>query len=305
MEEKQITVQTQETPPAISFNFDQLKAWAVGMTERYKDLVVTEDAIADVKRDMAELNKAKKAVDDARKEAVRRVSEPIKAFEAQIKEVTGIFESVYSALADQVKAFEAAQRDEKRIKILELIQECTTEKFCGAEYAPRIEIPVQDRWLNKTTTMKSIREDIIISLDRYIEEEQRKKALEQAKKDRVAAIENHVKALNQQYEFAFSVSKFIDGRALNMGIPLDQILSGIGTYFERMIPKKAPPKPVPEPTPTPGPIPDPEPETPAPTARKTAAISIIIEYDMRNKSKIMECLSGLRDLCVNYAERRR
>lgn len=51
--------------PVLAFNFDQLKAWATALAERYAAIVVTEDAIADVKRDMAELNKAKKAVDDA------------------------------------------------------------------------------------------------------------------------------------------------------------------------------------------------------------------------------------------------
>ena len=39
--------------PVLSFNFEQLKAWATSLTERYANMVVTEEAIADVKRDMA------------------------------------------------------------------------------------------------------------------------------------------------------------------------------------------------------------------------------------------------------------
>lgn len=100
--------------PVLSFNFEQLKAWATSLTERYANMVVTEEAIADVKRDMADINRAKKIVDDSRKEAVRRVSEPIRIFEGQIKEVCAIFDTAYSKLGEQVKTFEDTQREEKR-----------------------------------------------------------------------------------------------------------------------------------------------------------------------------------------------
>lgn len=109
--------------PVLAFNFEQLKAWATDIAERYANIVVTEEAIADVKRDMADINKAKKAVDDARKEAVKRVSEPIRSFEAQIKEVCAIFDTAYSKLGNQVKAFEDAQREEKRKSVEALISE--------------------------------------------------------------------------------------------------------------------------------------------------------------------------------------
>ena len=131
--------------PVLAFNWSKLKAWATSLTERYADMVVTEDAIADVKRDMAELNKAKKAVDDARKEAVRRVSEPIRAFETQIKEVCNIFDAAYAGLSGQVKAFEEAQRNEKRKVVEGIIRESLLDAFDDAEH---MRIPVQEKWLN-------------------------------------------------------------------------------------------------------------------------------------------------------------
>lgn len=100
--------------PVLAFNFEQLKTWATSITEHYANLVDTEDAIVDAKRDIAELNKAKKAVDTTRKEAVRRVSEPIHTFETQIKEACGIFDNVYNMLSQQVKAYEEVQRESKR-----------------------------------------------------------------------------------------------------------------------------------------------------------------------------------------------
>ena len=42
--------------PVLAFNVEQLRAWATGLTERYTNMVVTEDAIVEVKKDMADLN---------------------------------------------------------------------------------------------------------------------------------------------------------------------------------------------------------------------------------------------------------
>lgn len=113
--------------PVLAFNFEQLKSWATEIAERYADMVVTEDAITDVKRDMADINKVKKAVEDSRKEAVKRVSEPIRTFEAQIKEVCAIFDTAYNKLGEQVKAFEDKQREEKRAVVHEIIAKAVAD----------------------------------------------------------------------------------------------------------------------------------------------------------------------------------
>lgn len=182
-----------ETLPALSFNYDQLKEWAHGLTERYTNMVVTEDAIVEVKKDMADLNRNKAKLEEARKEVVRRVSEPIKSFEAQVKEVVGIFDAAYAGLSGQVKAFEDAQRSEKRKRVIELVNECFVERFGNndAEW-PESNVHILEKWLNKTTSLKSIREEIEATIQRQVEEEERRKALAQAQKDRAIAIENHV-----------------------------------------------------------------------------------------------------------------
>ena len=215
-----------ETLPALSFNYDQLKEWAHGLTARYSDMVVTEDAVADVKRDMAELNKNKAKLEEARKETVRRVSEPIRAFETRIKEICGIFDETYSRLGSQVKAFEDAQREDKRAVVHEIIAKAVTASGYG------LTIPVQDKWLNKTTTLKSINEDVAAIVQRHIEEAQRKAALEQARQDRIASIESHVHSLNERHGFEFSVSSFVVGQFMNMDTPLAEVLKRVESAFK-------------------------------------------------------------------------
>ena len=307
-------LQIQETLPVLAFNLDQLKAWATELVAKYTDLVVTEDAIADVKRDMAEINKTKKAVDDARKEAVRRVSEPIKTFEAQIKEVCTIFDSAYAKLGDQVKVFEDAQREEKHNKVLELIGQCFAEAFGSYGDWPNFEIPVQEKWLNKTTSLKQVREDIVAILQHYLAEEERKAALEQAKQDRGTAIETHMKALNGQYEFEVPMSVFVHYFS-DLTTPLNAILANITAFFrseaevwertraeqqqtkEAVCVSQAEHKSVC--------VSENAKSERQTVPAQTRIMSIAIEFDLANEAKVNACLETLKTLCVNYGARQR
>jgi hypothetical protein len=297
-------LQIQETLPVLAFNFEQLKAWASGLTARYNGLVVTEEAIADVKRDMAELNKAKKAVDDARKEAVRRVSEPIRAFEAQVKEVCGIFDDAYGKLSGQVKAHEDAQREAKRKDVEGMIVEANMNAFGEAAF---LDIPVQDKWLNKTTSIKSIREDIGAIIERHIEEEQRRKALEQARQDRVAAIESHVHALNQRHELSLPVHRFMFKQYTDLTIPIDAVFADVRAVFEGEARKAAAEgSPHIRPTPTerkPDPAEQAPQKTKSATPASTSVMSVIFEYDPANQARISACLTNLRSLCISFTTR--
>lgn len=310
-----------ETLPVLAFNFEQLKGWATEIAERYAGVVVTEEAIADVKRDMADINKAKKAVDDARKEAVRRVSEPIRSFESQIKEVCAIFDTAYAKLGEQVKAFEDAQRAEKRSTVLELIGECFADAFGAHGEWPDFEIPMQEKWLNKTTSLKSIREEVAAIIRRHVEEEARKAALEQARQDRAAAIESHVAGLNTMHGFSFPVSRFFGERNLDLTVPLEVVLSGISAFIEnentqreRQKAKDAAPA-VPSASPGAAVKSTPQPENAgqssadplgkAEAPAQTRIMSIVFEYPVGNEAKVKACLETLKPLCVKFGVRTR
>lgn len=299
--------------PVLAFNFDQLKAWATGLAKRHENVVVTEDGVADARRDMAELNKAKKAVDDARKEAVRRVSEPIRAFEAQIKEVCGIFDDAYGKLSGQVKAYEDAQREAKRKDVEGLVIEANMNAFGQPAF---LGIPVQDKWLNKTTSIKSIREDIADIINRHIEEEQRKAALEQAKQDRAAAIESHVKALNQLHSLNLPVARFMTGYFMDMTVSLEHANRRIDDVFANEIELRQAEKsaqrtleecsaPKTQTRAQHGHAAAPNKSCLSPAPAKTRAMSIVLEYDVSNEAQVKASLDNLKTLCVSYGARYR
>lgn len=290
------------TLPVLAFNFEGLKTWAEGLTARYADLVVTEEAVVDVKSDMAELNKSKAKLEEARKETVRRVSEPIREFEKQIKEIVGIFDAAYAGLGAQVKVFEDAQRNEKRKVVEGIIKE-----ECDAAYGsgPRLNIPVQDSWLNKSASLKAVRDSVAAIIEKDLEEERRRKALKQARQDRAAAVESHVKARNQQHGLDLPLARFMGGSSLDMNIPLEQVLRGIDGVFDRAVQlreaEKEKPAPVAASTPASQPAPAPAREA----TGKTRAMSIVLEYDVAHEPQVKACLDTLKTLCVGFGARYR
>lgn len=72
----------QTTLPAVGFNFEELKAWAQGITERYAGLVVREEDVAGIKHEMAELNKTKASLEQARQDRAVAIEEKCKALAA-------------------------------------------------------------------------------------------------------------------------------------------------------------------------------------------------------------------------------
>jgi hypothetical protein len=297
-------LQIQETLPVLACNFEALKAWATELVERYADIVVTEDAIAAVKKDMAEINRAKKAVDEARKEAVRRVSEPIRSFEAQIREIFVIFEDAYLSLSTQVKAFEDAEREEKRKAVFVAIQNEIAQAYPDGITPDTPDIPIQDKWLNKSASMKSIRADVQAIIERRKEEEKRRKAQEQAQQDRAAAIESRVRSLNEKHGLNLPVSRFLVGMGSSASLAdvlADTEKAYVAVLEREMLQRErqssavdthvSPVAPRPEPGPVPAPVPG------------TRAMSIVIEYAPENQGKVTDCLKTLRTLCVSFTTR--
>jgi hypothetical protein len=202
------------TPPAVQgFDYAALEAWALAIAEKYQGLVVTEDQVVGIKSEMAHLNATKKKLDDARKDAVKVVSAPIKEFEAQIKAVCAIFDNTYAALSEQVKNHEERAREIKRQEVLFAIETLTAEAGF-----PGLEVPVQDSWLNKTQKPKATADAIKAIIADHIKAEKDAAALEQAKQDRAVAIEQQCAALAQGYGFALPVSQFLKLHDLSLAL---------------------------------------------------------------------------------------
>lgn len=119
--------------------------------------VVTENNYKDAKKDRADLNKLVKQVSDARKSFENKAFDKWKADKSKImdfeKEVKGYSEE----LAKGMEVFDEKEREEKRQQIFEawesLLEERNSDFY---DLTPKF----NDKWLNKTTSTKSIEDDL-------------------------------------------------------------------------------------------------------------------------------------------------
>lgn len=155
--ENTLIILKDETVAKFEFNFEELKQWALEKVEKYQNLMITESQVTDIKKEMADINKYAKEIDTKRKEFEKQYKSRIDPVLAQILEIKGIFDSAYNGLKTQVDSFEAAEREKRRQAVQEQIDEVIRTEGLQ-EYASRFAI--QDKWLNKSTTQKSIKEDI-------------------------------------------------------------------------------------------------------------------------------------------------
>lgn len=141
-------------PKEIGFNFEELKGELTKRLEHYNNLVVTEDAIKEAKDDRANLRKLSTALGNRRKDVVDQWDAPLTTFKNQVKELQELIEQPVASIDKQIKAFEESEKAKKRKEVEAAYAEIVPENL--REIIP-FERILDQKWLNKTTTMKAIR----------------------------------------------------------------------------------------------------------------------------------------------------
>ena len=298
----------QASLPVVSFDYAGLVAWANGFVSKYKGLVVTEEQIPEIRDIMAEINKAKINLDNARKETVKELSAPLKDFEGKIKQVNAIFDEVYRFLGDQVQHFVEQEREAKRKLVLDIIADELASR--QAEIEP-FDIPVQDKWLNKSTSQKAVREAVHGIIDQRIESECLRRQAVQARQERAAAIEQAVKAANAENGISMPVHKFMDSLNTDpdtdFSTVCDRIKKAADTEVSRLsegTTASVVQQPAQE-----QPVETPVSQEPAACALPTAesgpdkTMSIIISFSPANEGAVRQALAELKKHCTSYGAR--
>lgn len=154
MNELKVTVN--QEAGKINCNFAEIEAYAQEVKTRYSGIVVTEDSVAESKKDIATLRKLYKNLDDARKQVKERYMEPYQEFEKQIRESLEKIQEPIAELDEQVKEFERQRKEEKKQKIEQFFEELAGDM---KEYLS-LEKIYDKKWENKTASYMAIREDI-------------------------------------------------------------------------------------------------------------------------------------------------
>lgn len=144
-----------ETPEIKITNKEKLDALVDAVVKKYSGIVVTEDTLKECKKTLTELRKLSKELNAKRLEKQRQYETPVKEFKAQIDAYINQINDVISDIKQGTDEFEEKRKAEKQTTIQNLINEMAGNYGVDPET-----IEIDKKWLNKTTTMKKITEEI-------------------------------------------------------------------------------------------------------------------------------------------------
>ena len=144
-----------ETPEIKITNKEKLDALVDAVVKKYSGIVVTEDTLKECKKTLTELRKLSKELNAKRLEKQREYEIPVKEFKAQIDAYINQINDVISDIKQGTDEFEEKRKAEKQEAIQNLIAEMAGNYGVDPET-----IEIDKKWLNKSTTMKKITEEI-------------------------------------------------------------------------------------------------------------------------------------------------
>lgn len=144
-----------KTPEIKITNKEKLDALVDTVVKKYSGIIVTEDTLKECKKTMTELRKLSKELNAKRLEKQRQYETPIKEFKTQIDAYINQINDVISDIKQGTDEFEEKRKAEKQKAIQNLITEMAGNYGVDPET-----IEIDKKWLNKSTTMKKVAEEI-------------------------------------------------------------------------------------------------------------------------------------------------
>jgi hypothetical protein len=191
-----LQIQVLETKPAqVNFNFEEISNQLDEVLKQYEGIVVTEQTIAAGKKVIADLRKGQKALDDFRKKTKKELTAPVIEFENKCKELSKKFDEVIDPINEQAEQFELKRKEEKKIEVQSIIDEVC--KLKGLD-----DLPLDESYLNKSTSLKNIKTDLIKVADNIL--------LEQATlKANADVIKSKVELVNAKYNINLTTPPYV------------------------------------------------------------------------------------------------
>lgn len=164
--EMKVIIDEYQLPQELKFNFEELKTELQAKAKEYEIMTYTEEQLTEAKKDRANLNKLKKALNDERIRREKEYMQPFNEFKSKINEIISIIDKPVAMIDAQVKNYEEKKKEEK--------QEAINALFSAKEFPEWITVgQIQDKsWLNATTSMKQI-DDNMTGWKNRIETEQK------------------------------------------------------------------------------------------------------------------------------------
>jgi len=143
----------------ITTNFEEVKKSALEYAEKYKAMTFSDDAVADAKKAIAEVNKVIKAINAQRIADKKKWNEPIVQYEQRCKDLEKILNDGVEDIKKFVDSAETKRIDARKAEI-----GCIFDALNPFDWLTLDKIK-NEKWLNKTTTEAVIQAEIKARLD--------------------------------------------------------------------------------------------------------------------------------------------
>lgn len=148
-------VVSEKTIGSLTTNAKQIRDLVVATLPRYDIANYSTDDIPKAKADKALLNKAAKTLNDKRIEFEREFMAPFGEFKEVVTETVKAIKEAVGKIDTVIKEDEDRAKSEKREAIEHLAEECGLE-----EVGIHLNQIFNEKWLNKSTSLKSIEKDM-------------------------------------------------------------------------------------------------------------------------------------------------
>ena len=198
---KELEVRTVKLKPAeVEFNFEEIEKELETRLKKYKGLTFTEVQATECRNTIAELRKVKNGINRFRIDTKKKLTEPITVFEDKCKALVTKIDEAVKPLSEQLQEFDERQRQEKLQKVEQIKQQVIEDLQLVEEVAN--ELVIEDRFLNKSTTLKSIEEALHEQANEIILQKQNEAQTKQL-------IEQHVEIVNLKNELDLVASSYV------------------------------------------------------------------------------------------------
>lgn len=142
-------------PAKIESNIEELENFMAGVKEKYRGWIVTEDEIKFATEERTKLNKLEKILSEERKRIQKEANTDIEKFMEKLKIAEKEAKALSNNISEQIKEFEEKEYQKKLEKIGEIKEQIFSENKLLEQW-----FTVNEKWKNKTMTLKKIEEEI-------------------------------------------------------------------------------------------------------------------------------------------------
>ena len=148
-------VVSEKTIGSLVTNAKAIKTLVEKQIELYDISNYSTDDIAKCKQDKALLNKAAKALNDKRISLEKEWNTPFDEFKTTVKETVDLIKSAATKIDSIIKQDDERAKEEKMAEIRKI-----AEKVGLPEVNVKLEKVMNPKWLNKSTSLKSIEKEL-------------------------------------------------------------------------------------------------------------------------------------------------